>query len=131
MSFTEYSMPTVSKSLSPAPINIFCRITPHVKDDNKNVIIDMIQDKIKVPATEITTITNKVIPYGKTFAFPCAISKLDQDDQVTSPEDKKKLIILIKPTIIQPEQAVEAEPLGSVDSEDDTDEIGPPAMSSF
>ncbi len=117
-SSTEYSRPkTVLKSPSPAPINIFCRITPHVKDDNKNVIIDMIQDKIKVPATEITTITNKVIPYGKTFAFPCAISKLDQDDQVTSPEDKKKLIILIKPTIIRPEQAVEAGPLGSVDSD--------------
>ena len=110
-SSTEYSKPkTVLKSPSPAPINIFCRITPHVKDDNKNVIIDMIQGEIKVPATEITTITNKVIPYGKTFAFPCAISKLDQDDQVTSPQDKKKLIILIKPTIIQPEQAVEAEP---------------------
>ena len=132
VSFTEYSKPkTVLKSSSPAPINIFCRITPHVKDDNNNVIIDLIQDKIKVPATEITTITNKVIPYGKTFSFPCAISKLDQDDQVTSPEDKKKLIILIKPTIIQPEQAVEAEPLGSVDSDDDTDEISPPPMSSF
>ncbi len=111
MSFIEYSKPNTDlKSPSPKPINIFCRITPHVKDDNKNVAIDMIQDKIKVPATEITTITNKVIPYGKTFAFPCAISKLDQDDRVTSPEDKKKLIILIKPTIIRPEQAVEAGP---------------------
>ncbi len=101
VSFTEYSSP------SPKPINIFCRITPHVKDDNKNVVIDMIQDKIKVPATEITAITNKVVTYGKTFAFPCTISKLDRDVQVTSPEDKKKLIILLKPTIIPPEQAVE------------------------
>jgi type II secretory pathway component GspD/PulD (secretin) len=95
---------------------MFCRITPHI-EDNKNIIIDFIQDipglqeriiydrrEMVQSYTEKTAITNKRIPNNKTLAFACDIRKVDQDNQTASPAEKKTLIVLIKPTIIVQEE---------------------------
>jgi beta-lactamase regulating signal transducer with metallopeptidase domain len=80
--------------------NVLCKITPHVIADNKNVFIDLIQDKINNPSTEIITTKNKEIPYGKTLVLPLALSNPEQNGQTTSPQEKKKLIMFVKPTTI-------------------------------
>jgi len=122
MSFLDYSKPNnVSQQSTPVPVDTFCSITPHI-EDNKNIIIDFVQDipglqeriiydrrEMVQSYTETIAITNKRIPNNKTFAFTCDIIKFDQDNQTASPAEKKTLIVLIKPTIIAPEEMPRSE----------------------
>jgi beta-lactamase regulating signal transducer with metallopeptidase domain/type II secretory pathway component GspD/PulD (secretin) len=117
MSFLDYSeLNNLSQQSSPVPINMFCRITPHI-EGNKDIIIDFVQDipglleciiydrrDMAQSYTETTSITNKRIPNNKTFAFACDIKKFDRDNQTASPAERKRLIVLIKPTIIVQEE---------------------------
>jgi len=123
MSFLGYSESSnLSKQSPPEPVNTFCSITPHI-EDNKDIIIDFIQDipglqeriiydrrEMVQSYAETTAITNKRIPSNKTFAFICDIRKFDQDNQTVSPAEKKTLIVLIKPTIIVQEEMPRKEP---------------------
>jgi beta-lactamase regulating signal transducer with metallopeptidase domain/type II secretory pathway component GspD/PulD (secretin) len=119
MSFLGYSESNnLSQQSPPAQI----RITPHI-EDNKNIIIDFIQD---IPGlwervihdrsgmaqsyADIIAITNKQIPKNKTFVFACEIRKADQDNRTASPAEKKILIVLIKPTIRVQEEMPREEP---------------------
>jgi len=122
MSFLDYSkLNNLSQPSTPVPVDTYCTITPRI-EDNKNIIIDFVQDipglheriiydrrEMVQSYTETTAITNKRIPNNKTFAFICEIIKFDQDNQTASPAEKKTLIVLIKPTIILPEEMPRSE----------------------
>ena len=83
-------------------VDTFCRITPIVSGEKKNVIIDFTQNNINFGQYHTGTIslTNITVPNGKAFAFSKVINNQD-----VSSGDKKSLTILIKPTIIPQEEA--------------------------
>lgn len=136
MSFLGYPEPdNNSRESSPEPIDTFCTITPRLEDNN-DITIDYIQD---IPGfeermiddrrgtlqsyTQTSKITNKRIPHNKSIAFLCDVRKVDRDNQTASPDGKKTLIVLIKPTIIKPEQAGEKESIEMPDMTGDVNDL--------
>ncbi len=123
-------------------IGTFCELTPHVTPDKRNVFLNfelensqltgfeerIFQGKYKeqVPRIETKTIaTSKTIPAGKTLFLDGGTITIYEKKEATSAEtssertkEKKRLIILIKPTVLSPEQT---EQLG-------LDRTRPPAM---
>ncbi len=123
LSFLNYSeSDNRSQRSPPESRNMFCRITPHI-EDNKNIIIDFVQD---IPGlwervihdrrgmmqsyADTIAITNQRIPNNKTFTFACDIIKFDPYRQRALSDEKKTIIVLIKPTIIVQEERPRSKP---------------------
>ncbi len=112
--------------------------TPHIDPDNQDIIMEyelkykqivgyqerIFNDKYKerVPLTLTRrTDSTTLISYGKTLAANMGEVNSEKSN---SAGEKKDLLVLIKPTIVQPEQM---ETQGHIDNNNEKDMIGPPA----
>jgi hypothetical protein len=122
-------------------IGTFCELTPQITPDQKNIYLEFKLENIhiagfeertfqgkyieQVPQFETKTIsTGKLIPYDKTLFFDGGPITICEKKETTSAEtttdsfeltkEKKRLIILIKPTILtqqQTEQTHQVKPI--------------------
>jgi type II secretory pathway component GspD/PulD (secretin) len=98
-------------------VGIFCEITPIIKENETiqlsvRYIISQITGsqertfngkyKVEVPTiSEVIGVSIKIIPYGKTFLVDCGTVTL-YDNNLTDSAGRKKVILLVKPTVLSP-----------------------------
>lgn len=168
---TGYTKPN-SPTEEPEPIFEFkeigtkCELRPRVMPDKQNVNLYFSIERSKITGyeerifngkykekapliTESMTSSVVIIPGGNTLVYDGGPVSSEEENKSVSPEEQKRLIILIKPTILPSEQAVEnslsrnsfgfmmGRDLGTtpervtdesinLEPEDETDQIGPP-----
>lgn len=119
-------------------VGITCTLTPHIVPDSNDIVmgfelensqvIDYQEQSYNNKSTMLPIITTNQtkssakILHGKTFVANLGEAKSEDKNISDASEEKKELIVLIKPSIVSTEQT---KTQNNVDGSDETDMIGP------
>jgi prepilin-type processing-associated H-X9-DG protein len=122
-------------------IGLISTVTPHLTPDNKNFVIELKLENRKIIGNEERVFNGKYkeivpkiwqsemrtsisVPAGKILLINTGDAAPKAENESGSQQEKKKLMVMLEPAIVQSEQIDNQNP---IDNSNDTDMIGAPA----